>query len=67
MMTCSFVREEAKEKWQEIRGKLWTQAMAEDLWVLTDRRTRLSQDRERRDQERREAAGERMRLLAHPA
>ncbi len=66
LATQSLVRDEGGKKWQEIRGKLWTQAMAEDTLFISERLTQLSHDWERMDQERIETAEERMRLLGCP-
>jgi len=66
LATQSIVRDEGGKKWQEIRGKLWTQAMAEDALFISERLTQLSQEWERMEQERIETAEERMRLLGCP-
>jgi hypothetical protein len=67
LATQRFVKDSDGKKWREIRRKLWTQSTAEDMLFLTDRLTRLSEEWERMDRERVEAAGERMLLLVHPA
>lgn len=63
LTNTSFTRTADGKEWREIRGKIWVQAMAEDLLHLADRLTRLGEDWERMDRERLEAAAERMRLL----
>jgi len=62
----SFTRTADGKEWCGIRGKIWAQTMAADLLNLADRLARLSENWERMDRERVEAAAERMRLLGQP-
>ena len=61
----SFPRERNKRTYHQIQGKLWQQGMSEDWLALSRRLADLREEWKKMNQERMDAAEERMRLLGH--